>query len=178
MRKYYDILGVRYNASPAEIREAYRDLIKVWHTDRFRNENQRLQKRANEKLIEINDAFEKLKTVGFRYEGQYETKPSNENKTSTEKEGLDRCPQKSCTGFLNSSGYCSKCGRIWRKKQEGDRRKQNNSKEKSSSLNTPQKGDLVCGNCGYIVGVEKPPKYSFWGVLICPDCNGKKFYRA
>ncbi len=178
MLRYYDILGVQYDASPLEVKEAYRDLVKVWHPDRFRNENQRLQQRANKKLKEINDAFEKLKSVGFRYEDISGSKSSKAHRTSSENKNLVRCPQKSCTGFLNSNGYCSICGRTWRKKQEGDSKKQNESREKSSSSNNPQKGNLVCGNCGYVVGVGKPPKHSFWGVLICPECNGKGFYRA
>lgn len=178
MRKYYDILSVRHDASPTEIREAYRDLVKVWHPDRFRNENQRLQERANEKLKEINEAFDEIKKAGFQYEVKSGKNSSNEQKTSHENRNLIRCPQKSCTGYLNSNGYCFKCGRIWRKKQEDNRKKEYDIKEKTSSSNKPQKGDLVCGNCGYIVGVTKPPKHSFLGVLTCPECNGKKFYRT
>ena len=43
------------------IREAYRDLVNVWHPDRFSN-NPRLKEKANEKLKEIAIAFEKLKS--------------------------------------------------------------------------------------------------------------------
>ena len=84
MRKYYDILSVRHDASPTEIREAYRDLVKVWHPDRFRNENQRLQERANEKLKEINEAFDEIKKAGFQYEVKSGKNSSNEQKTSHE----------------------------------------------------------------------------------------------
>ena len=172
MRKYYDILGISYDAPPKEVKEAYRDLVKVWHPDRFRNENRRLQERANEKLKEINDAFEKLKTASLRYENKVGKKSSSTHKGPKNKSSV-RCPQKSCTGFLDSNNYCSSCGRHWRKKQE-----ENNFEENTSSSKKPQKVDLVCGNCGYIVGVGKPPKHTFWGGLVCPDCKRKGFYRA
>lgn len=32
--KCYEILGLKPEASPAEVKEAYRDLVKVWHPDR------------------------------------------------------------------------------------------------------------------------------------------------
>lgn len=59
--KYYQILGLNPGASEEEIKEAYRDLINVWHPDRFSN-NQRLREKANEKLKEINIAYNKLKS--------------------------------------------------------------------------------------------------------------------
>jgi len=48
----------------------------------------------------------------------------------------------------------------------------------TSSTKKPQKGDLVCNACGYIVGVGRPPKYSFMGTLICPYCQEKVFHKA
>ena len=46
-------------ASPAEVKEAYRDLVQVWHPDRF-GKNPRVQKKAEAMLKEINAAYEKL----------------------------------------------------------------------------------------------------------------------
>jgi hypothetical protein len=60
MDKYYQILGVHSEASEEEIRLAYRDMVKVWHPDRFPN-NERLREKANEKIKEINEAYEILK---------------------------------------------------------------------------------------------------------------------
>lgn len=54
-----DILGLKHGASPDEIRTAYRELVKVWHPDRFADDKN-LQVKAQEKLSEINRAFEEL----------------------------------------------------------------------------------------------------------------------
>ena len=35
MEHYYQILGLQPEAAEAEVREAYRVLVKVWHPDRF-----------------------------------------------------------------------------------------------------------------------------------------------
>jgi len=57
--KYYQILGLNSGASEEEIKQAHRDLVNVWHPDRFPH-NQRLRNKANEKLREINIAYENL----------------------------------------------------------------------------------------------------------------------
>src|SRR5438477_12790660 len=53
------ILEIERGASLAEIRQAYRDQTKVWHPDRFPNDI-RLQKKAEEKLKQINMAYQRL----------------------------------------------------------------------------------------------------------------------
>jgi preprotein translocase subunit Sec63 len=56
-----EILGLKPNASQEEVNQAYRDLAKVWHPDRFAG-SPRLQKKAEEKLKEINAAYEYIKS--------------------------------------------------------------------------------------------------------------------
>lgn len=56
---YYELLGLKPGASEEEIKEAYRDLSKVWHPDRFINKPD-LQQKAREKVKEIDEAYEKL----------------------------------------------------------------------------------------------------------------------
>lgn len=55
----YELLGVKPGVSAAELKAAYRDMAKVWHPDRF-GHDERLQKKAQEKLKEINEAYEVL----------------------------------------------------------------------------------------------------------------------
>ncbi len=58
--KYYELLGVAPGASIQELKAAHRDLAKVWHPDRF-SHDPRLQQKAQEKLKEINEAYDQLK---------------------------------------------------------------------------------------------------------------------
>jgi len=57
--RFYEVLGLRPGASRQELKAAYRDLTKVWHPDRFTHDP-RLQQKAEEKLKEINEAYEQL----------------------------------------------------------------------------------------------------------------------
>ena len=53
------ILELGEGASEEEVRQAYKDIVSVWHPDRFPN-NPRLRKKAENKLKEINLAYETL----------------------------------------------------------------------------------------------------------------------
>jgi formylglycine-generating enzyme required for sulfatase activity len=59
--QYYTILELMPGASADEIRQAYRDLVKVWHPDRF-SRGTRLQKKAEERTRLINEAYEVLRS--------------------------------------------------------------------------------------------------------------------
>ena len=39
MKNYYSVLGVREDASPVELKAAYRNLMKKWHPDRCQRED-------------------------------------------------------------------------------------------------------------------------------------------
>lgn len=57
-RAYYlGVLGLNSRATPEEIRLGYLDLVKVWHPDRF-SHDLRLRRKAQEKLKDLNEAFE------------------------------------------------------------------------------------------------------------------------
>ena len=58
--KYYTILGVSKNASQDEIRKAYHKLAKEHHPDKFVNSSDSEKKSHENKMKEINDAYENL----------------------------------------------------------------------------------------------------------------------
>ncbi len=57
LSKAYELLGVKPGVSMRELKAAHRDLAKVWHPDRF-GHDPRLQEKTQEKLKEINEAYE------------------------------------------------------------------------------------------------------------------------
>jgi DnaJ-domain-containing protein 1 len=56
----YATLSVRSDATPEEVKQAYRDLVMVWHPDRFTGGEARLKRKAEEQLKAINDAYERI----------------------------------------------------------------------------------------------------------------------
>jgi hypothetical protein len=55
----YRVLGLEPCATLEEVKSAYRDLVNVWHPDRFAH-NERLRSKAEEQLKEINRAYDYL----------------------------------------------------------------------------------------------------------------------
>ncbi len=72
-RDPYEVLGVQRGASDDEIKKAYRALAKKYHPDNFTDQGQRA--RAEEKMKEINAAYERIQkgdtSSGGRYENTY-----------------------------------------------------------------------------------------------------------
>lgn len=60
LKDYYKILGLQPNASLADVKQAYRQLAKTWHPDRFAH-NLLLRQEAEEKIKQINEAYQRLK---------------------------------------------------------------------------------------------------------------------
>ncbi|MEH2275056.1 MAG: DnaJ domain-containing protein [Nostoc sp.] len=56
----YEILGLKTGASQAQVKRAYRQLVKIWHPDRFLEQKQKQE--AEEKIKSINAAYNKLKS--------------------------------------------------------------------------------------------------------------------
>ena len=57
----FEVLALRPGATSSEIKEAYRDLVKVWHPDRFGNDG-RLREKAEHQLKLINEAYRTLQS--------------------------------------------------------------------------------------------------------------------
>lgn len=62
-KQCYATLEIHEHAGKEEIRQAYRDLVTIWHPDQYQG-NPRLQEKATEKLKELNAAYETLTTHG------------------------------------------------------------------------------------------------------------------
>lgn len=56
----WQILGVRRDASPEEIKKAYYELVKQYHPDRVNSLGPELQALAREKTTQLNRAYEQL----------------------------------------------------------------------------------------------------------------------
>lgn len=56
IKKCFDILELDKNAGPDELKQAYKDMVNIWHPDRF-SSNPRLKQKAENKLKEINEAY-------------------------------------------------------------------------------------------------------------------------
>ena len=59
------ILELDQTASIEDANQAYKDIVNVWHPDRF-NHNPRLKRKAEEKIKEINIAYETIKSFMAR----------------------------------------------------------------------------------------------------------------
>ena len=65
----YEVLGVSTNASDEEIKKAYRALVKKYHPDQYKGTA--FEAEANEKLKEINEAYDMLKNKGASNNNYY-----------------------------------------------------------------------------------------------------------
>jgi hypothetical protein len=63
-RRWLEVLGLAPGATKQELDDAYRDLVKVWHPDRFQSDPT-LRLKAQEKLRDLNAAYEGLRRSGI-----------------------------------------------------------------------------------------------------------------
>lgn len=78
--QHYKTLGVNQKASPEEIRTAYRKLAKRYHPDTHKGD-----KKSEEKLKTINEAYNVLKDLAKRVEYDYWGRQAAENTQPTQK---------------------------------------------------------------------------------------------
>lgn len=87
LEQYYETLGLKPGASLEQLRQAYKEMIQVWHPDRFPN-NPDLREKAEQKMREINAAFQfiqsHLREIGTQpstSSDQFKDKIQKENRT-------------------------------------------------------------------------------------------------
>ncbi len=61
LSQYYATLGLQPGASPEAVKQAYRQLVKTWHPDRFAAAPEPQQQQAEAKIKAINHAYGQLK---------------------------------------------------------------------------------------------------------------------
>ncbi|HBP37570.1 MAG TPA: molecular chaperone DnaJ [Clostridiales bacterium] len=77
----YEVLGVQPSASATEIKKAYRDLVKKYHPDNYKDHP--LESLAKEKMQEINEAYDQLTDPNNRQS----TQRPNTGPTSPDSQG-------------------------------------------------------------------------------------------
>jgi hypothetical protein len=87
----FQVLGLKPGASPEEVKQAYRDLVKVWHPDRF-GHDERLRLIAQDKLKEINGASKVLEAHFFAAGSTPDTAPPDGAKPSAEASATNDAP--------------------------------------------------------------------------------------
>ena len=60
-RDYYEVLGVNKNASPEELKSAYRKLAVKYHPDKVSHLGDEVKKLAEEKFKMVNQAYSNIK---------------------------------------------------------------------------------------------------------------------
>ena len=75
-----EILGLKPGVSQAQVKQAYRKLVKTWHPDRFADKQQKQQ--AEEKIKKINAAYNYLKSEQLPTAAETPTSPTNPTKVS------------------------------------------------------------------------------------------------
>lgn len=56
----FKVLGLPAGASPAEVKKAYRELVKRWHPDRFHQQSELERRKADGKIKEITGAYHRI----------------------------------------------------------------------------------------------------------------------
>ena len=88
-KRYFEILELHPDASMDELRQAYKDMVNIWHPDRFPN-NPRLKGKAEKKLKEVNQAYEALNHLLSYESGPEKDATITPHKQAQAKPGVDK----------------------------------------------------------------------------------------
>lgn len=105
IQKCFEILELDRDASLPEVRQAYLDLVNIWHPDRF-IQNPRLREKAENKLRSINTAYEKLTDY---LSNAAKVQPPTEacrRSNGTETAECDRAQDRQASDSSSAGSYC------------------------------------------------------------------------
>lgn len=111
MKNPYEVLGVSQNASMEEIKDAYKQLIRKYHPDKYQNNP--LEDLAQEKIKEINEAYDFLcknhnsgsgrNNQSYNYNNYSNSDGYSEPNFYSVREYIDRGNLQAAENILNSS---------------------------------------------------------------------------
>ena len=94
MKNYYSILGVREDASPVELKAAYRNLMKKWHPDRCPRED------AASRTEEVSIAYSVLSCPESRLTHDLKLREAGLSSKPLYYKTRHPCLECSCKGFI------------------------------------------------------------------------------
>jgi DnaJ domain len=94
-KAHFQLLELDQTASLDEMKQAYKDLVMVWHPDRF-GHNVRLRQKAENKLKQFNEAYEHL-TQWYTHPAKGKKSPSGSATPSTRSSSPEENPTRSHT---------------------------------------------------------------------------------
>jgi curved DNA-binding protein CbpA len=77
LKRCYEILEIKPESTYEEAKLAFRDMVSIWHPDKF-SHNSRLKEKAEEKLKDLNAAWEQLQTFFFQKKDAVAEQPCRE----------------------------------------------------------------------------------------------------
>ena len=63
LKNAYSTLGIKPDVTNAEVKDAYRNMVKKYHPDRFATQGAEAQAKAEQKFKDVQAAYEKIKTA-------------------------------------------------------------------------------------------------------------------
>ncbi|KAG0005159.1 secretory subunit, partial [Entomortierella chlamydospora] len=103
----FDILGIADNATPKQIKSAYRGLSRIWHPDKVKSE---LRDQADAKMAEINKAYETLTDDATRENWEKYGHPDGSRSSMTMSIALPPWLVEAHNNFWVLSAYGIVCG--------------------------------------------------------------------
>ena len=94
MKNYYSVLGVREDASPIELKAAYRNLMKKWHPDRCRHVD------AASRTEEVSHAYSVLSCPESRFNHDIDLREAGLSSKPLYFKTKQPCLDCHCKGFI------------------------------------------------------------------------------